>query len=92
LKKISSVTYPNLLLGRTFNMIEHQADVLHYAIPPYSEEYFNAIHDYAVNLMLNKEFERSLLVLYEVHDFIRKTEQTSQLGYNLILQATVHLV
>jgi hypothetical protein len=42
--------------------------------------------------MLKKEFERALLILDEVHDYLRKTDRTSQLGDNLILQATIHLV
>lgn len=88
----SKVGYAKTIDCRTFHMTEHQADVLQFAIPPYSEEYFNAIHDHAVGLMQKKEFEKSLLVLYEVHDFIRKTDQTSHLAHNLILQAVVHLV
>ncbi|EPB88032.1 hypothetical protein HMPREF1544_05210 [Mucor circinelloides 1006PhL] len=76
---------------RKFNLIEHQNDLLQVTLPPDSEEYFIACHDHAHQLMLKKEFERALLVLDEVHDFIRKTDRTSQLGDNLILQATIHL-
>ncbi|CEP19035.1 hypothetical protein [Parasitella parasitica] len=76
---------------RKFGLIEYQNDLLQATIPPDSEEYFIACHDHAYHLMLKKEFERALLVLDEVHDFIRKTDRTSQLGNNLILQATIHL-
>ncbi|CAO3634349.1 unnamed protein product [Mucor fragilis] len=76
---------------RKFNLIEHQNDLLQITIPPDSEEYFIACHDHAYQLMLKKEFERALLILDEVHDYIRKTDRTSQLGDNLILQATIHL-
>ncbi|KAK4517409.1 uncharacterized protein ATC70_000744 [Mucor velutinosus] len=76
---------------RKFNLIEHQNDLLQLTIPPDSEEYFIACHDHAYQLMLKKEFERALLILDEVHDFIQKTDRTSQLGDNLILQATIHL-
>ncbi|KAL7335559.1 hypothetical protein PS15p_201011 [Mucor circinelloides] len=76
---------------RKFNLIEHQNDLLQATLPPDSEEYFIACHDHAHQLMLKKEFERALLVLDEVHDFIRKTDRISQLGDNLILQATIHL-
>lgn len=73
-------------------MMTNQADMLQYAIPPYSEDFFNAVHDNAEQLMLKMEYEKALTVLDEVHDFIRETDQTAQLGYNLILQATIHLV
>ncbi|KAL0145843.1 hypothetical protein V8B55DRAFT_1465714 [Mucor lusitanicus] len=76
---------------RKLNLIEHQNDLLQITIPPDSEEYFIACHDHAYQLVLKKEFERALLILDEVHDFIRKTDRTSQLGDNLILQATIHL-
>lgn len=79
-------------ISRKFNLIEHQNDLLQATLPPDSEEYFIACHDHAHQLMLKKEFERALLVLDEVHDFIRKTDRISQLGDNLILQATIHLV
>lgn len=81
-----------IALARKFNLIEHQNDLLQITIPPDSEEYFIACHDHAYQLMLKKEFERALLILDEVHDYIRKTDRTSQLGDNLILQATIHLV
>lgn len=73
-------------------MIDQQAEIIHLTIPPDSEEYFNAMHDNAYDLMQNKEFEKSLLVLEDVYDYIRKTDQTSQLGDNLILQAEIYLV
>ncbi|KAI8641705.1 hypothetical protein BD408DRAFT_417780 [Parasitella parasitica] len=76
---------------RKFSLIEYQNDLLQATIPPDSEEYFIACHDHAYHLMLKKEFERALLVLDEVHDFIRKTDRISQLGDNLVLQATIHL-
>jgi hypothetical protein len=73
-------------------MVDQQAEIIHLTIPPDSEEYFDAMHDNAYDLMQKKEFEKALLVLENVHDYIRKTDQTSQLGYNLILQAEIHLV
>lgn len=73
-------------------MFTNQVDLLQFTIPPYSEEYFNAVHDDAERLMKKDEFEKALSVLDEVHDFIRKTDQTSQLGYILILQGVIHLV
>lgn len=73
-------------------MVTNQADMLLYAVPPYSEEFFNAVHDNAEQLMLKTEYEKALTVLDEVHYFIRKTDQTAQLGYNLILQAIIFLV
>ncbi|KAG2234097.1 hypothetical protein INT48_000274 [Thamnidium elegans] len=76
---------------RKTDMMTNQADMLQYAIPPYSEEFFNAVHDNAEQLMLKTEYEKALAVLDEVHDFIRKTDQTAQLGYNLILQAIIYL-
>ncbi|GAA5803657.1 hypothetical protein HPULCUR_009140 [Helicostylum pulchrum] len=76
---------------RKHDMMTNQADMLQYAIPPYSEDFFNAVHDNAEQLMLKMEYEKALTVLDEVHDFIRETDQTAQLGYNLILQATIHL-
>lgn len=77
---------------RKIDMMEHQADVLQFSAPPYSEDYFNTIHDNAEELMLKMEYGKALFVLEEVHDFIRKTDQTPQLGYNLILKAVVNLV
>lgn len=78
--------------ARKFNLIEYQNDLLQVTIAPDTDEYFIACHDNAYNLMLKKEFERALLILDEVHDYLRKTDRTSQLGDNLILQATIHLV
>lgn len=72
--------------------MDHQEETLDLAIPPYSEEYFEVIHNNALRLLQNKEFEKALLILDETNDFIRKTDYTAQLGYNLILQADTHLV
>jgi hypothetical protein len=73
-------------------MVDRQDKMIHLTIPPDSEEYFSAMHDNAYDLLQMKEFEKALLVLEDVHDYIQKTDQTSQLGYNLILQAEIHLV
>lgn len=72
--------------------MDQQEETLDLAIPPYSEEYFEVIHNNALRLLQNKEFEKALLILDETNDFIRKTDYTAQLGYNLILQADTHLV
>ncbi|CAO3609398.1 unnamed protein product [Mucor hiemalis] len=76
---------------RKLSLVDHQEETLDLAIPPYSEEYFEVIHNNALRLLQNKEFEKALLILDETNDFIRKTDYTAQLGYNLILQADTHL-
>lgn len=73
-------------------MMEDQADKLNLLVQPYSEEYFNSVHDNAKKLISKMEYGKALSMLEEVHDFIRKTDQTEQLSFNLILKAVVNLV
>ncbi|KAG2212276.1 hypothetical protein INT47_001635 [Mucor saturninus] len=59
---------------RKFDAINDQVDKLRLLIPPYSEEYFDAIYENAKMLMANMEYAKALYILEEVHDFIKINE------------------
>lgn len=73
-------------------MIDNEVDQLRLLIPPYSEEYFDAIDENVKNLVANMEYAKALFTLEEVYDFIQKTDQTPRLCANLILRTVIHLV